>query len=103
MSQTETDVKIRPNLTLKEPPLFRVVYLNDNQTTVEFVVTSLIEHFNYTVDTAANITKDIHEQGSAVVALLPYELAEQKGVEVTAQARALSYPLQIKVEAATES
>jgi ATP-dependent Clp protease adaptor protein ClpS len=41
---------------------------------------------------------DIHASGSAVVAVLPYEIAEQKGVEVTMLARAQSYPLQIKLE-----
>jgi ATP-dependent Clp protease adapter protein ClpS len=33
-----------------------------------------------------------------VVAVLPYELAEQKGIEVTVQARNNNYPLQIKLE-----
>jgi ATP-dependent Clp protease adapter protein ClpS len=33
-----------------------------------------------------------------VVAVLPFEIAEQKGIEVTISARALSFPLQIKLE-----
>jgi len=33
-----------------------------------------------------------------VVAVLPYELAEQKGIEVTLDARAQCFPLQVKVE-----
>lgn len=78
--------------------MYRVVYINDNQTTMEFVIESLIEYFNYTAETAERITVDIHEAGSAVVAVLPYELAEQKGIEVTISARAQSYPLQIKLE-----
>jgi ATP-dependent Clp protease adaptor protein ClpS len=78
--------------------MYRVVYLNDNQTSSEFVVESLMEHFDYTAETADQITIDIHESGSAVVAVLPYEIAEQKGVEVTMLARAQSYPLQIKLE-----
>jgi ATP-dependent Clp protease adapter protein ClpS len=41
---------------------------------------------------------DIHEDGSAVVAILPYELAEQKGIEVTVDARGAGYPLQVKLE-----
>ena len=44
------------------------------------------------------ITKNIHDQGSAVVAILPYEIAEQKGIEVTLNARQNGFPLQIKVE-----
>jgi len=78
--------------------MFRVVYLNDNVTTVEFVIDSLIEYFDYNPETAQQITVDIHEDGSACVAVLPFEIAEQKGIEVTANARANSYPLQIKLE-----
>lgn len=98
MAQSETRTKIKPNLSLKEPPMFRVVYLNDNHTSMEFVMDSLIEFFNYRPETAEKITVDIHETGSAVVAVLPYELAEQKGTEVTLSARAQQYPLQIKLE-----
>lgn len=99
MSKTDTKVSIKPNLGIKEPPLFKIIYFNDDVTTMDFVVTSLIDYFNYTQDTALNITKDIHNDGSAVVAILPYEIAEQKGIEVTLNARAQGYPLQIKVEA----
>jgi len=91
--------KIKPNLNLLEPPLFKIIYINDDVTSMEFVVNSLIEYFNYNPDTASVITTTIHEQGSAVVAVLPYEIAEQKGIEVTLQARSQGYPLQIKVEA----
>ena len=98
MAQSDTKTKIKPLESVQEPPLYRVVYLNDNQTTYEFVIESLIEYFNYTVETAEQITVDIHDAGSAVVAVLPYEIAEQKGVEVTMLARAQSYPLQIKLE-----
>jgi len=96
MSDTKTRTQI--NVDVTEPPLFKVIYLNDNSTSMDFVIDSLIEHFNYSTDTAQEITVNIHEAGSAVVAILPYEIAEQKGIEVTMSARAQSYPLQIKLE-----
>jgi len=99
MATPETTSKIKPDTSLQEPPLFRIIYINDDQTSMEFVVDSLIEYFNYNPDTATQITRDIHESGSAIVAVLPYEIAEQKGIEVTLNARAHGYPLQIKVEA----
>ncbi len=85
-------------LGLQEPPMFKIIYLNDNQTTIEFVVDSLINFFHYTAETAFKITEDIHNEGSAVVAVLPYEVAEQKGIEVTVHARSNNFPLQIKLE-----
>ncbi len=91
-ARTKTDV------SLKEPPLFKIIYLNDERTAVEFVIGTLIEYFEYTPATAETITMDIHNSGSAVVAVLPYEIAEQKGIEITVSARSEGYPLQIKLE-----
>lgn len=99
MAKTETKAKIKPNLSLAEPPLYRIIYINDEVTTMQFVVSSLISYFNYTEDTASTITNNIHENGSAVVAVLPYEIAEQKGIEVTMDARTQGFPLQVKIEA----
>ena len=98
MSQSETKTRIKPSEAVKEPPMYKVIYLNDNQTTMDFVVDSLMEFFDYNEETAFTITEDIHEAGSAVVAVLPFEIAEQKGIEVTISARAQSFPLQIKLE-----
>jgi ATP-dependent Clp protease adaptor protein ClpS len=98
MPNAEMNSKIKPNTSLKEPPLFKIIYMNDNVTSMEFVISSLIEYFNYNPDTASTITQKIHETGSAVVAVLPYEIAEQRGIEVTLDARSQGFPLQIKVE-----
>ena len=99
MGHEITKAKIKPNLSLAQPPMFKVIYMNDDLTTMDFVVRSLIEHFDYNVDTAEVITNGIHEQGSATVAVLPFEIAEQKGMEVTLEARNEGFPLQIKIEA----
>lgn len=99
MPNTEIRGKIKPNLALQEPPLYRIIYLNDEVTSMDFVINSLVDYFNYNIDTASTITHNIHEQGSAVVAVLPYEIAEQKGIEVTLDARSRGYPLMVKVEA----
>lgn len=101
MSQTQIEsvVNIKPVVDIPEPPMFKVIYINDELTSMEFVVRTLIDHFHYTTDTASNITTGIHESGSAVVAVLPYEIAEQKGIEVTMEARTEGFPLQVKIEA----
>jgi len=65
---------------------------------MEFVIDSLVGYFDYAEVQAQKITEDIHVQGSAVVAVLPYEIAEQKGIEVTVEARSAGYPLQVKLE-----
>ena len=97
-TQVDTRTRIKPNIALQEPPMFKVIYLNDEQTSMQFVIDSLVDFFDYAPISAEKITEDIHVQGSAVVAILPYEMAEQKGIEVTISARSNGYPLQVKLE-----
>jgi len=98
MANTSTKVKIKPDLRLAEPSLFKVIYLNDHVTTMDFVVGSLVGHFDHSADTALELTERIHEKGSAVVAVLPHEVAEQKGIEVTLDAHSRGFPLKVKIE-----
>jgi ATP-dependent Clp protease adaptor protein ClpS len=101
MANADAVTKIEINHSIQEPPMFKVIYLNDNQTSMEFVVETLMNFFNYTPETAVKIAEDIHTTGSATVAVLPYEIAEQKGIEVTVHARSQNYPLQVKLEPET--
>lgn len=96
---TDTIVKTKPIVSIKEPPLFKVIYINDDTTTMEFVIESLVVVFHYEREHALQITSIIHEQGSAVVAVLPFELAEQKGIEVSVMAKRHGFPLVVKLEA----
>jgi ATP-dependent Clp protease adaptor protein ClpS len=100
MSQAEPRVTVEIGMAplIAEPHLFKLIYVNDNKTAMEFVIETLINIFHYNATTAEKITADIHQQGSAVVAVLPYEMAEQKGVEVTMSARSKGFPLQVKLE-----
>lgn len=97
-TQVEVKQKVQTDIKVQEPPMFKVIYVNDEKTSVEFVIESLMEHFDYDSKGAEHITLDIHNNGSATVAVLPYEIAEQKGVEVTVSARSEGYPLMVKIE-----
>ena len=97
-SSPETVTKIKPREDMRPPPQYNVIYINDEITTAEFVVLTLMEVFGYKEETAAELTQAIHENGSAVVATLPFEMAEQKGVEVTQLARNNNFPLVVKLE-----
>lgn len=93
-------VKIQPREDIPEPQDYNVIYINDEVTTMEFVIETLVVIFNYDAVAAQEMTIKVHEDGSAVVATLPYEMAEQKGVEVTMLARNNGFPLAVKIEAA---
>ena len=102
MADIKTKVDVRPRIAPREdvvePKDFNVIYINDEVTTQEFVIGSLTGVFNYARESAEALTLRVHEEGSAVVATLPYEMAEQKGIEVTVLARNNGFPLQVKIE-----
>jgi ATP-dependent Clp protease adaptor protein ClpS len=95
---TDSIVKNRTRTNVMEPPKFRVIYINDNVTTMEFVVESMVAVFHVDREQAEVLALKIHEEGSAVVAVLPYEIAEQKGIEVSILAKRHGFPLVIKLE-----
>ena len=97
-TQSNVKVKVKPRVDIELPRQFKVIYLNDETTTMEFVMTTLIEVFDHDEESAMALTQKIHEEGSAVVGVYPFEVAEHKGVEVTVMARANGFPLQVKVE-----
>ena len=95
---TRTKVKVNVRNDLTPPPKFKVIFMNDNVTTVDFVMAILQEVFDHSFDGAEELTKKIHVDGSASVAILPYEIAESKAVETTLLARTNNFPLAVKIE-----
>lgn len=83
---------------LKEPGKFKVVLCNDDVTTVEFVVALLMSVFKFDEKRAFDLTITIHQKGSAVAGVYPYEIAEQKALDATNMARLNGFPLITKVE-----
>ena len=98
MSESQVKENIRPVLDIEPPKDYKVIYLNDEVTTYEFVIESLTNVFNYDEDDAREKSLEINDEGAGVVAVLPFEIAEQKGVEVLMSARKHGYPLEVKLE-----
>ena len=81
-----------------EPPMFKVIMINDNQTPIEWVQSILVDIFKHSEETARKITLTIHSEGSAVVGIYTYEIAEQKSVEATTLSRDQGFPLQLRLD-----
>lgn len=101
-ADSRTKEVIKVDTTVIPPRNFNVIYVNDEVTTKEFVVETLVLIFNHDEKRADELTMQVHVEGSAIVATLPYELAEQKGVEVTMLARNNGFPLNVKLELDSE-
>lgn len=82
----------------KKPKLYKVILLNDNYTTMEFVVYILQKYFQKNEYDAKRIMLDVHHNGSAVAGIYPREIAETKVKQVMAHAEQEGFPLACKAE-----
>ena len=83
---------------LKEPEEYRVVLLNDDYTTMEFVVAVLISVFQKAEADATRIMRDVHKKGRGIVGVYPWDIAATKAEQVHSMARQHEYPLRCTVE-----
>lgn len=97
-SQEDSDVAtlIRPKV--KEPPLYNVILLNDDYTTMDFVVHVLQKFFHKDFGEANRIMLNVHQKGRGVCGIYPYDIASTKVVQVTDYSRKHEMPLQCVME-----
>lgn len=94
------DIKIDEKIEKKstEPAKYKVVMLNDDATPMEWVTSVLTVIFKHSQQTAEQLMLQIHNEGSAVVGIYVYEIAEQKSHEAVNASRERGFPLQLRVE-----
>ncbi len=76
--QTAPTTEVEAGTYTSIAPNWKVVYHNDDVTTFEFVIGSLMRFFHYDFGRALDLTNEVHHSGAAVVAVLPFEDAEFK-------------------------
>ena len=89
---------IKTERLLKEPDLYKVVMLNDNYTTMDFVVEILIDIFGKTEAEARKIMLAIHKQGRGTAGIYVYDIAVSKIAQVDEAAKKKGFPLKCIVE-----
>lgn len=83
---------------VKEPDMYRVILLNDDYTTTDFVVEVLVSIFHKPPIEAAKIMMDVHKKGKGIVGLYTYDIAATKIAQVHIAAREREYPLKCIME-----
>ena len=102
MTQPDSDsvVKERVKTKKQDPTLFKVVLLNDDYTTMEFVIHVLEGIFQKSPAEAYQIMMHVHVNGRGIAGTYPWEVAETKVDAVITQARGAGYPLKAVTEEA---
>jgi ATP-dependent Clp protease adaptor protein ClpS len=98
--QTGEAVKERVEVRKQEPTMYKVVLLNDDYTTMEFVVNVLETVFQKSPAEAYRIMMQVHVNGSGIAGVYPWEVAETKVETLTSMARQAEYPLRAAIEEA---
>ena len=83
---------------LKEPPLYRVVLINDDYTPMEFVVDILESIFGMERTRATQVMLEVHTKGKGVCGVYNFEIAETKVAQVMSIAQQHQHPLLCEME-----
>ena len=97
---TGTGAATKHRVRIEEPQQYKVVFHNDNVTTMEFVTEVLRSVFNKPADEAVALMMRVHREGHAVVGVYSYDVAMTKTSMATTMARQEGFPLQISCEPA---
>jgi ATP-dependent Clp protease adaptor protein ClpS len=96
--RTDGAVKERVKPKHEEPTLYKVILLNDDYTTMEFVIHVLETVFQKSPAEAFRIMMQVHVNGSGIAGVYPWEVAETKVDTVTSMAREAGFPLRAALE-----
>ena len=92
------EIELEDDLDLQEPKKYKVFLLNDDFSTMDFVIDVLVKVFRKSVDEASVIMINIHNNGKEICGTYSYEIAGTKVAQVKAMAREKGFPLKATME-----
>ena len=98
MSSSQYEEQIQLEERTQEPPKYKVILLNDDYTTFDFVIHVLVVVFKKPHLEAVRITMDVHKRGHGLCGVYTKEIAETKVATVHQMSEAAGYPLRCVME-----
>ncbi|MEA1918448.1 MAG: ATP-dependent Clp protease adaptor ClpS [Campylobacterota bacterium] len=97
---TKKAYELDTELSLAEPQLYKVILLNDDYTSMDFVIEILMSIFHKSYQESEVIMLDIHKKDRGICGVYTYEIAETKVSQVSRLAREQGFPLKATLEEA---
>jgi ATP-dependent Clp protease adaptor protein ClpS len=95
---TNTELELITETRLKHPKKYKVLILNDDYTSMEFVIDILMTIFHKSYQEAEVIMLEVHKKDKGVCGVYTHEIAETKVMQVHKQARDRGFPLRAQME-----
>jgi len=95
---THTEFELLDELKLKYPKKYKVFILNDDYTSMDFVIDVLMSIFHKNYEDAENIMLDIHKKDRGLCGVYTHEIAETKVMQVIKKAKDSGFPLKSTME-----
>ena len=89
----EIEIELSEDLEVQEPKKYNVFLLNDDYSTMEFVIDVLVKIFRKTVSEAEAIMLNVHNNGKGLCGVYSFEIATTKVAQVKTMAREKGFPL----------
>jgi len=95
---TNTDLELFDEVKVKYPKKYKVFILNDDYTSMEFVIDILITIFHKSYKQAENIMLEVHKKERGICGVYSHEIAETKVMQVHKKAKDSGFPLKAVME-----
>jgi ATP-dependent Clp protease adaptor protein ClpS len=100
MNDTVADVAVIEKTALAPPRMWNVILFNDDHTSMEFVISILMQVFHKSYEDAYSIMEHIHNNGKGVAGTYSNEIALTKKEDTISYAKANGFPLVADIEVA---
>ncbi|MDX3960041.1 ATP-dependent Clp protease adaptor ClpS [Aliarcobacter skirrowii] len=94
----EIEIELNEDLEVEEPKKYNVFLLNDDYSTMDFVIDVLVKVFRKTNSEAETIMLNIHNNGKGLCGIYSFEIATTKVAQVKTMSREKGFPLKAVME-----
>ncbi len=95
---TNIEFELADKLKVKYPKKYKVFMLNDDYTSMDFVIEILMSIFHKSYEQAESIMLDIHKKEKGLCGVYSHEIAETKVMQVYKKAKDSGFPLKATME-----
>ena len=95
---TNTDFELDEEVMIKLPKKYKVFILNDDYTSMDFVIDILISIFHKSYEQAESIMLEVHKKDRGLCGVYSHEIAETKVMQVIKKAKDSGFPLKATME-----